>query len=71
MEASGNWKVIAGNDVIFGFIVSSPAAILGQNQTFIFYSSMQTLESEYEKCVFKMEKKVQQYSASSIGLQLI
>lgn len=32
---------------------------------------MQTLESEYEKCVFKMEKKVQQYSASSIGLQLI
>lgn len=51
MEASGNWKVIAGNYVRFGFIVSPSVAILGQNQTFIFYSYMQTLESEYEKCI--------------------
>lgn len=49
MEASGNQKIIAGNDVTFGFIVSSSVAILGQNQTFVFYSSMQMLESEYEK----------------------
>lgn len=50
MEPSGNWKVIDGNDVRFGFIVSPSVAILGQNQTFIFYAFMQTLESEYEKC---------------------
>lgn len=49
METSQNWKAIDRNDVRFGFIVSPPVAILGQNQTFIFYSSMQTLESEYEK----------------------
>lgn len=51
MEANGNWKVIVGNDVRFGFIVSPSVAILGHNQTFIFYSSMQTLENEYEKCI--------------------
>lgn len=51
METSENWKAIAGNYVRFGFIVSPPGAILGQNQTFVFYSSMQTLDSEYEKCI--------------------
>lgn len=51
MEASGNWKVTAGNDVRLGCIVSLSVAILGQNQTFIFHSSMQTLESAYEKCI--------------------
>lgn len=49
MDTGGNWKAIAGNDARFGFIVSPPVAILGQNQTFKFYSSMQTLDSGYEK----------------------
>lgn len=70
METSGNWKAIAGNDVRFGFIVSPPGAILGQ--TFIFYSSMQTPDSEYEKRILLNEKKkFHQYFASSIDLQLI
>ena len=37
-----------------------PVELLGQNQTFIFYSFMQTLlKCEYEKVFFKMEKTVQ------------
>lgn len=49
MDTGENWKAIAGNDARFGFIVSPPVAILGQNQTFKFYSSMRTLDSGYEK----------------------
>lgn len=49
-----------------------PVELLGQNKTFIFYSSMQTLlKCAYEKMFFKMEETIQQYPANSKHFQLI